>query len=368
MFYRVMFGAETGVAMIDDGVAPDAAAGDGIYTASIPGGAFDDGEMARWRFLASDELGLQSKLPAFREPGDSHEYVGTVAVNPGVQSLLPVVETFVENTSAFANANDTRGAVFYLGELYDNVFFNRHGQSTGGFPKKSYNLDFNKTQRFRWHPDEKRVRDIDLLTNWADKSKARHVLSWEIMRKSGVHGHFAFTVRVEQNGEFFSTADFVEDADDIYLERAGLNPDGALYKVYSNTLSAGQTGNAGVEKKTRRSENNQDLTQFIAGLNSGNVDQQWEFIYDNVNLPMVVNMCAANCVVRNTDMHSKNWYIYRDTGRSDEWATLPWDLDLAHGRKWNGTDNYFDNQNYYDGVTRVGTAVSLISKMRPALR
>ncbi|MFT4546683.1 MAG: hypothetical protein ACI9MB_000626, partial [Verrucomicrobiales bacterium] len=145
--------------------------------------------------------------------------------------------------------------------------------------------------------------------------------------------------------------------------RAGLNPEGALYKVYSNTLSAGQTGNSGVEKKNRRSENNQDLTDFIAGINAGTTEQQWAFIYDNVNIPMMVNMAAANCVVRNTDMHSKNWYIYRDTGRSDEWATLPWDLDLAHGRKWNSSNTYFDNTIFTNGVIRVGTAVSLISKM-----
>jgi hypothetical protein len=371
MFYRVMFGAETTVSMSDDGLAPDALAGDGVFTAVIPGAEFDDGEMIRWRFLARDGLGLETRMPPFREPLDSHEYVGTVAVNPDVESLLTVVETFYPNPGAAGGTGGTRGAVFYLGELYDNIYANRHGQSTGGFPKKSYNLDFNKTQRFLWHPDEKRVKDIDLLTNWADKSKARHVLSWEIMREAGVHAHFAFTVRVQQNGDFFSTADFVEDADDIYLERAGLNPDGALYKIYNNTLSTGNsTVSPAVEKKNRRSENGQDLTDFINGLNSGSADQQWAFIYDNVNIPMMVNMSAANCVVRNTDMHRKNWYIYRDSGRTDEWATLPWDLDLAHGRKWNSSNNYFDNTLFTNGVIQVGTAVSLIQKMwaRPEVR
>lgn len=371
MSYLVMFGAETTVAMADDGVAPDTLAGDGFFTAVIPGGEFDHGEMIRWRFLARDGLGLETKMPPFREPLDSHEYVGTVAVNPETESLLTVVETFYRNPGAAGGTSGTRGAVFYLGEFYDNIYVNRHGQSTGGFPKKSFNLDFNKTQRFLWHPDEKRVKDIDLLTNWADKSKARHVLSWEIMRESGVHAHFAFTVRVQQNGEFFSTADFVEDADDIYLERAGLNPDGALYKMYNNTLAVGNsTVSSAVEKKNRRDEDSQDLKDFIAGLNAGNADQQWAFIYDNVNIPMMVNMSAANCVVRNTDMHRKNWYIYRDSGRTDEWATLPWDLDLAHGRKWNSSNAYFDNALFTNGVIQVGTAVTLIQKMwaRPEVR
>ena len=71
------------------------------------------------------------------------------------------------------------------------------------------------------------------------------------------------------------------------------NPDGALYKVYSNTFP-GDSGNSGVEKKNRKYENNQDLTDFIRGINNGNTAQQWEFIYDNVNLPMCINMAAAN--------------------------------------------------------------------------
>ena len=357
LFYRTMFDEEKSTTMTET------EEGSGIYQGIIPGSSYKSGEMIRWRYEAEDELGFKTSEPPFLDPKDSHQYVGTVATDPSVNSKLSVVEMFLRSPGAAGTVNGTRGAIFYLGELYDNVFFSRHGQSTGGFVKKSYNIDFNRTQRFKSHPDEKRKKDIDLLTNWADKSKSRHVLAWEVMRESGVHAHFAFTVRVQQNGEFFSTADFVEDADDIYLERAGLNPDGALYKVYSNTLSSGDSGNSGVEKKNRKYENNQDLTDFIRGINNGNTAQQWEFIYDNVNLPMCINMAAANCVIRNTDMHRKNWYIYRDTGKSDEWALLPWDLDLSHGRKWNGSDTYFDNKLFSTDVIRVGTAVSLIQKM-----
>ena len=354
LIYRVMFGSESTVSMTQ---SPP---GSGNYTAEIPGSAFGRGEMIRWRFETTDEMGFETIEPPFSSATDSHRYVGTAAGNPTVQTKLPVVELFLQNPSAAGTTTGTRGSVFYLGELYDNVRLNRHGQSTGGFIKKSFNIDFNKTQRFRWNPDEKRVKDIDLLTNWADKSKVRHVFSYEIMRNSGVHAHFAYTVRVQQNGNFFSTADFVEDADDIYLERAGLNPDGALYKIYNNQLnSTSNTG--GVEKKNRREENNSDLQGLVNGLNNNSGTALWNYIYDNVNIPMCINMCAANCVIRNTDMHRKNWYLYRDTGRSDEWAILPWDLDLAHGRKWNGSDTYFDNNLFSTGVIQVGTSVKLVS-------
>src|SRR4029078_9883188 len=120
----------------------------------------------------------------------------------------------------------------------------------------------------QWSPSAPPVKKINLLSNWADKSKVRNVLAYEVMRQAGVAAHSALTARVQQNTSFFSTADFVEDGDEIYLERAGLNPEGALYKVYNNLLSksAGNTGNSGVEKKTRKTENNSDLQALINGL------------------------------------------------------------------------------------------------------
>lgn len=364
VFYRKKFAAEKSLEMLDDGVAPDAVAGDDIFTGTLPAAALEAGEMTRWRFVASDSSGAQAKIPPYRTPLDSHQYFGTVAHDPEVVSNLNVLEWFVQNPYAATTPTGTRGAVYYRGEFYDNVHFNRHGQSTGGFVKKSYNLDFNRTQRFLWHPEAPRVADIDLLTNWADKSKVRHPLAWQIMRESGVNAHFAFTVRVEQNGQFFSTADFVEDGDDIYLERAGLNKDGALYKAYDNRLNKdqGNTASSGFEKKNRKSENNADLQALIDGLdlNGSALDA---YIRDNVDIPKTVNMLAANSVVRNIDMHSKNWYIYRDTGGTDEWAILPWDLDLSQGRVWNQANNYFDNRIYTEGLVVTGDSIRLVSHL-----
>ena len=368
LHYRQAFGGESSTVMNDSGTGADAIAGDSIWTATIPSFAIAPGEMTRWRFTAVDSSGVETKAPPFRDPADSHQYFGTVGADPTIETNLTVLHWFVQNPSAANNTTGTTGAVYYLGEFYDNVHFNRHGQSTAQFPKKSYNLDFNKTQRFEWslEPGIPRVADIDLLTNWADKSKVRHPLAWELMRESGVHAHFAFTVRVEQNGQFFSTADFVEDGDDIYLKRAGLNEDGALYKVYSNTLNkdAGNTGNSGVEKKNRKSENNDDLQALIDGLDL-NGNALINYMRDNIDIPKCVNMLAANSLIRNTDMQSKNWYAYRDTGKTDEWAILPWDLDLSGGRNWNSRDTYFDNSLYTSGhvTSGNGNSIRLVSQL-----
>ncbi len=371
LHYRRMYAAEVTLAMTDDGTGGDLLAGDGLYTATLPASAFAPGEMTRWRFTATDTQGTETKEPPYRSLVDSHQYFGTVAHDARIQSLLPVLHWFTANPNGAGTETGSRGALYYDGEFYDNVLFNLHGQSSASFPKKSHNIDFNRTQRFRWSRTAPRVADIDLLSNWADKAKVRHVLAYEIMRASGVAAHFAFTVRVQQNGQFFSTADFVEDADETYLERAGLNPDGALYKVYANLLNrdAGNTATSGVEKKTRRTENNNDLRDLINGLDLTGTALA-NYLYDNIDIPACVTMLAANSVIRNIDMHSKNWYIYRDTGRSGEWSILPWDLDLSHGRVWNEANTYFDNALYTDGFVVTGTSIRLVSHLfaNPAIR
>lgn len=371
LYSRRMFNAETAVEMTDDGTGADAVAGDGVWSAAIPAAAFAPGEMTRWRFVATDVRGVTTREPAFREPLDADQYYGTVTRNPALESALPVLHWFTTNVTRAGTTAGARGSVYYDGEFYDNVLFTLHGQSSAGFPKKSYNLDFNRTHRFRWSPEAPRVADIDLLSNWADKSKVRHVLAYEVMRKSGVAAHFAFTVRVQHNGSFFSTADLVEDADEIYLERAGLNPEGALYKIYANLLNkdAGNTATTGVEKKTRRFENNNDLQDLINGLDLTGPALE-RYLYDHIDIPACVNFLAANSVIRNIDMHSKNWYAYRDTGRSGEWSILPWDLDLSHGRVWTTRDTYFDNALYTDGFVVTGTSVRLVAHLfnNPSIR
>ena len=42
-------------------------------------------------------------------------------------------------------------------------------------------------------------------------------------------------MRVQQNGDFYSLAIFIEQPDERYLKRQGLDPEGALYKMF-NTL------------------------------------------------------------------------------------------------------------------------------------
>ncbi len=345
--YRVMFGTETVVAMRDDGLNGDAVANDGLYSAIIPASAAGPGQMVRWFLRATDTAGLTTRWPPYRDTRNSPQYLGTAIADPTLTNRLPVLQWFIQNASGADTITGTRASVFWNGVFYDNVFVNLHGQSSQGFPKRSYNFDFNPGFHLEWAPCEIPVEDINLLTTYPDKAHVRNVLAYETFRDAGHAYHFVVPVRVQRNGTFFSDAHMVEDGDADFLARVGLNPYGALYKMYTTFDSA----SSNVEKKTRRFEGNADLSALLGGLQGTSKNA---YIYDHVNIPAMVNFLAAMIITGNIDCCHKNYYLYRDTGVTDEWQFLPWDLDLSFGRNWTSSLNYFDDTMYFQNGLYVG--------------
>jgi hypothetical protein len=356
--YRPMYEAIVSVPMTDDGQGADAAAGDGVYTAVIPAGVAQTGEMIRWYITARDDKGLAGRAPAFLNPAKDQEYLGTIVLDPTLESNLPIYHWFVEQPNRANAGTGTSGSVFYDGEFYDNVFFSLHGQSSAGFPKKSFNVDFPNDHRLRISDDLDRMEDVNWLTNYADKSLLRNTLGYEQRAMTGGAYHLAFPIRIQQNGEFFAIYDFVEDPDERWMRRLGYDDRGSLYKIY-NTLDSV----AGAEKKTLTEEDNSDLQEFIAGVRQAGADSI-DFIMDNVNIAQMANYLAGFAITSNRDCCHKNYYAYRDTEGTGEWWFLPWDVDLSNGRNWGGFGlAYFDDTMYPNNSLRVGDNNALISRL-----
>lgn len=344
-YYRVMFGTENSVTMNDNGTGADSIADDDIFSATIPTSQVGQGEMLRWRFETVDINSNSRTSPVYIDPLDNDKYYGTVAIDSGIISAnLPVIQSFVEDDFAINTRAGGRVSLFYLGRFYDNVQMDLHGQATAGpaFPKKSHDLDFNNGNRFKWREGEDKVKDVNFLTNYADKSKIRNTLTYELYQTVGAGYHFAFPIRLERNGDFHSVVDIVEDGDDRYLERLGLNPNGALYKIYDRLIDANASA-----KKTRKEEGTEDLQNFISSLSDSlSSSQLRKNAYDNIDIAATINHLVANQIISVTDTGHKNYYLYRDTEGSGEWRPLPWDVDLSLGRRYTVSKEYFDDRLY----------------------
>jgi hypothetical protein len=354
LHYRANFGSEIMIVANDNGVGGDATANDGIFSARVSNvGAA--GELLRWYFTASDTGGNVSRAPRFADPLNSPEYFGTVVSDPSLTTDLPVFQWFVQNTAGTFTDAGARGSLFFNGEFYDNIDANAHGQSTRGseFPKKSFDFDSNSGEKFLISDEIGRASDFNLLTNYADQTKIRNTLAYDIWQRSGHLASLeAFPVYVQRNGEFYGLYDLVEEGDEEFLDRNGLDTDGALYKV-NNALNSSTNF---VSKDSREYDDNSDLQLLVDAVQglSGNALSRW--IYDNVDVASLINYAAVNSLIGNSDFGHKNMYWYIDTEGTGLWTVLPWDQDLSFGHRWIANVNppYFDNTLYATSNLTVG--------------
>jgi len=343
LYYRVMFGAEPNVAMYDDGAHGDGAAGDDVYGASITAAVSGPNDMVRWYVTAKDTNNVSSRWPLFTYPDNSPEYLGTIIDNPSVTSALPILHWYVEDTSAADTDTGTRASLFFNGNFYDNLFCRIRGRSIAGYPKKSYKFDFNRGFHFLVWPGQGPVEEFNLNATYTDKAYLRQTLAYETYSNAGTHSSISFPMRVQRNEQFFSVAIFIEEPDDDFLERRGLNPQGALYKMYNRM--DGVSPNETV-KKTRRDEDYSDIQALVDGLALSGEDKR-RFLYDNINIPSFVSFMAAAVLANDADQGKKNYYAYRDTDGSGEWLYLPWDKDLTFGKNWSSQKGSLDDLLYY---------------------
>ena len=357
-----MYGSEIHLAMFDDGVSGgDAVAGDGIYTAQIPSSAFLAGQMVRWYVTAADVNGITSRAPNYLNPLDSAQYDGTVIADPTVTTSLPVIYWFVQDTNAAATDAGTRASLYFQGQFYDNIEVDLHGQSTSDAPfiKKSFNFDANSGLKFQFDGTLGEVSDFNILTNYADKTYVRNALAYGLYTDSGGPGLETFSAVIQRNGTYYGLYDVVEEAQSEYLERVGLDPDGALYKM-GNAFDSATTN---VEKKTRKYENNSDL-QALVNTSSLNTSQGEAWVDDNLDLAAWVNYFAVQTLISNRDYGQKNYYLYRDTNGTQQWSLLPWDMDLSFGHQWNPSELYFDDDLIFnDGFYVYQSGNSLINRL-----
>jgi hypothetical protein len=322
--YRINFGSEVQIPMVDNGILPDLFAGDGVFTATIPATAYSS---------AADAAGTETREPMFLDADGSPEYFGTIVTDPSINTKLPVFRYYVQNTSAAGTRTGTRASVYYLGEFYDNVFIRLRGANTTHGRK----FEFNEGHHFRFDPAIPRVDEINLNERGAESTSLRQPLAWETYYNAEVPASLSFLMHVRRNGSYHAVRIFVEQPDRDLLRRNDLDPDGALYKLYTDFRRGNIRGEQPPRKKTRLDEDLSDLQAFADGINPSNPNR-FTYMFDNVNIPAVIQYWAASVLMHENDHTHKNYYGYRDTrdpannpDGTNEWMYLPWDKDLTFG-------------------------------------
>lgn len=336
--YVLNWGEAVTVDMKDDGQSNDGDKSDGIYGAMIPGQGVNT--LIRYRIDAIGQTGTMG----YPRDDDTVTYTGTY-FPPSVNTDLEVFHWLIkpedyQKALQHYNTDQTEPALlFHKGKLYDGVRIRVRGQSSRGWPKKHWNFEFAQGHEFS-SPDliDMPVNGFNLESSYSDKSYVREILSYETFRDAMAPSHIIFPVTVYQNGAFFGLYNCLEDKDRNYLQRNGLDQDGGFYKAFSSqceykTLSQlpGQW-----EKRSPDDGNFVELHDLLYGINKLSGQERRNFIYDNVDIPAMINYQAANVIIHNNDQPAKNYFLYRDSKGTGRWHMQVWDLDLTFGRNFQG--------------------------------
>lgn len=361
--YRIGFDDEITMAMHDDGRHGDGAAGDGTYRVSfVPrtvrivaaepenprisrsirtkGRTTDPATdspsaLLRLRISATGPSGIMQ----YPRQDDTIRYVGTLLEEPDIDTALPIFHWFMKPEDYQAaldhlSTDETEPAVLYHdGVLYDNVQVRVRGATAREYAKKHWKFKFPRGHDF-YAPDliPVPVDQFNLQGNWSDKSYLREILAFETFRDAGTPSLTAFPVRVEINGEFYSLSTYLESMDEDYLARHNIDENGAWYKAFGPaTINSPMTD---YEKKTRLLEGHADLDAFFDGIHYAAGADLTTYIFDNIDVPAMVNYLAVQALIHNGDHIRKNYFLYRDTGGTRRWTMHPWDMDLTFGRNW----------------------------------
>ena len=364
LHYRSMYGAEQTLVMFDDGLHGDGAAADGIYGAAIPSSTSQPGEMLRYYLTANDTAAASTRAPLFLDSSNSAEYFGTVIPDTTVTSALPILLWFAENAAASETSAGTSASLFFDpdssdaidGEFYDNIYVRIRGFSTRDWPKHKFKFDFNPGDHFRYDPNEPRVEEFNLQSHWLEvggspnTSYMREDLAFEFFQEVGTPAPDTFFMQVQRNNGYYGMFSFVEQIDDTFLKKHGFDTSGAMYKAISGnddgTLRVGFS-EASYREASKKDGNYDDLRALTEGLRPDNNPNRTNYLYDNINLPQVINEMAAHAVMIHHDRLPKNYYMYQDP-RTDEWSRFPWDVEMAFAVGGLLTQERYNNPLYGD--------------------
>lgn len=363
------------IAMNDDGVHPDAEAGDSIFSVEIPASVQQHRHLIRYRILAEDSMGALIQVPYPDDPGSNFAWfchdgapAWTGAIRPGVpgtigetfevsreeMNRLPIYHLIahrqdVEDATWRDRSRGDRyhwiGTLVYKDQVYDHIRFRpRGGVWRYAMGKNMWKFDFHRNNRFQ--ADDNWGRPFS--TRWDKLNLGASIQQGDYLHR-GEHGMFesvgfrlfqmagvpsmntAFVqFRIVSDPEEKSASDAwrgdfwglylaIEQPDGQFLEENDL-PDGNFYKMEGGFGEANNVGRLGPTDAS-------DLRNFINTYNGSQLSTDWW--RQNLDLDSYYGYQTIVQAIHHYDIaDGKNYYYYRNP-ESNRWTVIPWDLDLT---------------------------------------
>ena len=352
------------VPMRDDGRNGDVRAGDGVFTATVPGEMQRHRRLARYRINVTTKSGLHLRAPFADDPSPNFAWfvydgvpAWTGASQPGRTPPVTFPAEFLRTVPAYhllartedvarsqwdggANRKRFLGTLIYEGRVYDHIQFHNRGTGSAYISgKNKWGFKFN-------HGHELIARDLHgraYESTWdslnlnpglstpylpvlAGIAGLDEAFAFRAFQLAGVPSANTFWIQfrvIDSAAESSTNSQYdgdlrglylaIEDMDGALLKERGL-PDGNIYSIQNGRkhLARGAV------------TDNSDWNQFLNGVRNEHPEPWWR---TNVNLPAYYSFHAISRVVGNVDVRPDgNHGYYRHPDGC--WAPYPWDLDM----------------------------------------
>ncbi len=367
--------------MIDDGENGDAAAGDSVFSVTVPKSVQRHRALVRYRIRVEDSLGNQVILPYADDQQPNFTYFcyngvpawnGSNRVNGKKETFPSRVMKSLPTYHLIANATDVtnsqynssfdaahfNGTLVYDGTVYDHIEFRNRGEfSTYVSGKNKWRLYFNRTRGLRardnygrkyaqpkktinlngcaspWMPVNRGMAGMEeaigfKLFNLADGlAPETHFVHFRVI--DGVNEAPTGSQTSQYEGDLWGLYLCVEHTDSRFLEDHSL-PDGNVYKIEGGNGDKRNQGPA-------QSGTSSDWNSFRSGYGRSQSLQWWR---DNLHLPTYYTFRCVNRIISNVDIRegwNKVFYHHPD----GHWYPVPWDLDMLiiPETHWQGSIN-----------------------------
>ncbi|MBN1360571.1 MAG: lamin tail domain-containing protein [Sedimentisphaerales bacterium] len=353
--------------LVDDGTGDDAIAGDGVYTATIPGAA---GGTMRSFYLTAFDGAIITRFPTTDPTADVPNRTCLVRVGDAQLSTQfatyriwlsdATINVFRSRTNLSNELTDCT-FVYNDTEVFYNVGFRLRGSpwlrpGSGWDPRDrhAYRLEFNPDQKFR----DRTEINLD-MTEGSGRGPLQERACYWFHRQLGLHFSMQEFVRPILNGRVYGDYEDVQKVDGDYIENwFPDDPDGYLYEIddYFEFDAAGtqhtnlqeglkydsrhplikETYRWGIEKRSHRENDDWDLLfDFAVAMNTPSNHPNYEAIIESVIHPkQFAAMLALRHAVGDWDSYgyrrgkNNSFYFAPNEGK---WYLLPWDIDFCLG-------------------------------------
>ncbi len=219
------------------------------------------------------------------------------------------------------------------------------GARTRQFPKKSFHVKFDDSDRFRGDPfgdggDAKGFEDLVLKSMWIDQSLMREALAFAVMERLGGPAPRVGWANLTLNGDYWGLYAVVERVDKRFLRRRFIAPSGGMYKgvAQSAHLDPGSDLSKGFRKTVGEGAPWDDLHALVETLQKTPLTAEAFAARIDPIFPLDAWTRRMTWIAytQNLDATTQNYYLYREPSDADDgrWRVLPWDSDITFANHW----------------------------------